>query len=416
MSIKLNSSSGSITLAPEDGSGDVSVTIPRAGVIPTKSTIDALGIAATSVTGAQASAITANTAKTGITSSQASAITANTAKVTNSTSASDLTSGTLADARFPATLPAISGANLTNLPAGGATSINGLTDVDTSTAAPTDGQVLAWDNTASKWEPTASASSESFAYTATSGQTAFTGADTNSATLSYTVGKIHVFLNGILLDAADYTATNGTLITLAVGATTGDTLQVVAYGVLVSAGGGGGGGAWNKISTTAITSTTAEVEYTLSGYTVYKIIYHGVNFGANESGLGIKMTLGASGTYSETLKWQQWRMGGMNSASTVSGYGGTGSLMGFWGGFKVLSTNGNTSGEITIFNTAGQPVIRVHDQNVDDYGGVGIGTTTAVAGFETPTATGTIGKFKLLAGTTTESFEQGTFILYGLTT
>ena len=145
MSIKLKTASGSITLAPEDGSGDVSVTIPRAGVMPTKSTIDALGIAATSVTGSQASAITANTAKTGITSGQASAISANTAKVgittgqasaisantakvTNSTDASDLVSGTLADARFPATLPAISGANLTNLPAGGATSINGLTD------------------------------------------------------------------------------------------------------------------------------------------------------------------------------------------------------------------------------------------------------------------------------------------------
>jgi hypothetical protein len=61
-------------------------------------------------------AVALNTAKTGITSGQASAITANTAKVTNSTDASDLTSGTLADARFPATLPAISGANLTNLP------------------------------------------------------------------------------------------------------------------------------------------------------------------------------------------------------------------------------------------------------------------------------------------------------------
>ena len=43
------------------------------------------------------------------------AIAANTAKVTNSTSASDLTSGTLADARFPATLPAISAANLTDI-------------------------------------------------------------------------------------------------------------------------------------------------------------------------------------------------------------------------------------------------------------------------------------------------------------
>lgn len=36
-------------------------------------------------------------------------------------SASNLTSGTVPDARFPATLPAISGANLTNLPAGGIT-------------------------------------------------------------------------------------------------------------------------------------------------------------------------------------------------------------------------------------------------------------------------------------------------------
>ena len=61
--------------------------------------------------------ITANSAKTGITSGQASAITANTAKVTNSTSASDLTSGTLPDAAFPSTLPAASGANLTALPA-----------------------------------------------------------------------------------------------------------------------------------------------------------------------------------------------------------------------------------------------------------------------------------------------------------
>ena len=32
-------------------------------------------------------------------------------------------------------------------------SINDLSDVDTATVAPTDGQVLAWDNTAGKWEP-----------------------------------------------------------------------------------------------------------------------------------------------------------------------------------------------------------------------------------------------------------------------
>ena len=48
-----------------------------------------------------------------------SAIAANTAKDLTALSASNLTSGTVPDARFPATLPAISGANLTNLPAGG---------------------------------------------------------------------------------------------------------------------------------------------------------------------------------------------------------------------------------------------------------------------------------------------------------
>ena len=62
----------------------------------------AANTAKTGITTSQASAITANTAKTGITSGQASAITANTAKVTNSTSASDLASGTLPSARLPA--------------------------------------------------------------------------------------------------------------------------------------------------------------------------------------------------------------------------------------------------------------------------------------------------------------------------
>ena len=48
-----------------------------------------------------------------------SAIAANTAKDLTALSASNLTSGTVPDARFPAALPAVSGANLTNLPASG---------------------------------------------------------------------------------------------------------------------------------------------------------------------------------------------------------------------------------------------------------------------------------------------------------
>ena len=46
--------------------------------------------------------------------------------------ASDLASGTIPDARFPATLPAVSGANLTGLPAGGAF-VKGVVGVTTLT-------------------------------------------------------------------------------------------------------------------------------------------------------------------------------------------------------------------------------------------------------------------------------------------
>jgi len=59
-------------------------------------------------------------------------------------------------------------------------------------------------------------------FTATANQTTFS--------VSYTVGFVEVFLNGSKLSAADFTATNGTSIVLASGATVGDTLDVVAYG------------------------------------------------------------------------------------------------------------------------------------------------------------------------------------------
>jgi len=53
-----------------------------------------------------------------------------------------------------------------------------------------------------------------YLYNATAGQTTFTGSDANSYTLAYTAGSIQVFLNGILLTAEDYTATDGTTIVL----------------------------------------------------------------------------------------------------------------------------------------------------------------------------------------------------------
>ena len=86
---------------------------------------------------------------------------------------------------------------------------------------------------------------QTYDYTATAGQTSFSGSDNNSQTLVYTDSAyIDVYQNGILLVPSDYTATTGTTVVLDTGATVSDTLQIVVYDVFsvadtVSAGSGG---------------------------------------------------------------------------------------------------------------------------------------------------------------------------------
>ena len=77
---------------------------------------------------------------------------------------------------------------------------------------------------------TVNGTSNRFEYTATAGQTTFSGADSNSAVMAYDAGFIDVYLNGVKLANADYTATTGTSVVLASGASVNDILMVVAYG------------------------------------------------------------------------------------------------------------------------------------------------------------------------------------------
>ncbi len=72
-------------------------------------------------------------------------------------------------------------------------------------------------------------------YTATAAQTAFTGADVNGNTLDISAnGRIHVFLNGVRLDASDFTQTANT-VTLASGATVNDEIVIVTEGQYINA-------------------------------------------------------------------------------------------------------------------------------------------------------------------------------------
>ena len=83
--------------------------------------------------------------------------------------------------------------------------------------------------------PTPQATQSRDSFTATASQTSF-------ATAGYTPQFLDVYLNGIFLsNGEDYTASNGSDVILTLGASAGDTLEVVAYTTFEVANVSGGG-------------------------------------------------------------------------------------------------------------------------------------------------------------------------------
>ena len=76
-----------------------------------------------------------------------------------------------------------------------------------------------------------------YMYTATAGQTTFSGTDTQNLTLSYSDSNfIDVYQNGVLLKTGtDYTATSGTSVVLTTGASVSDVVEMIVYDVFASA-------------------------------------------------------------------------------------------------------------------------------------------------------------------------------------
>ena len=96
-------------------------------------------------------------------------------------------------------------------------------------AAGTNGYILTMASGVPSWAAN-SATGASFNvtdFTATAGQTTFT--------VTYTVGLVEVYRNGVKLAIADYTASNGTTIVLATGANAGDVIEVVAFAAVNTA-------------------------------------------------------------------------------------------------------------------------------------------------------------------------------------
>ena len=99
------------------------------------------------------------------------------------------------------------------------------------TVVSTDKGMYVWEGTT--WIPASAASSAIltvYKYIATAGQTSFSGVDTQSLTLVYTVGSVLVSQNGSwITGGSDFTATTGSSIVLSVGATVGDEIAIYAF-------------------------------------------------------------------------------------------------------------------------------------------------------------------------------------------
>jgi hypothetical protein len=204
---------------------------------------------ASSAASATAAASSASAASTSASNASSSASAASTSASNASTSASTA-STEASNAATSASNASTSATSAANSAAAAASALDSFDDryLGTKTSDPTvdnDGNALAtgalyFSTTANvmkvydgaSWIAATSAGATSllrFRYVATSGQTTFSGADSASATLSYTVNNIEVMRNGVTLDTSEYTASNGTSIVLTVAAGTGDIIDIIAF-------------------------------------------------------------------------------------------------------------------------------------------------------------------------------------------
>ena len=101
-----------------------------------------------------------------------------------------------------------------------------------------------------------------YVYTATAGQTSFSGNDSVGISLTYTDSEyLDVYQNDVLLvPGSDYTATTGTTVVLVTGASADDKVEMISYqafGVADTVSRADGGAFGGNISTPIVTATTS---------------------------------------------------------------------------------------------------------------------------------------------------------------
>jgi hypothetical protein len=194
--------------------------------------------------------------------------------------------------------------------------------------------------------------------TATAGQTSFTA--------NYTVNYVQVYVNGILLNSADYTATTGTTVVLASAAAAGDIVDVLAINIGTFTGGvtitgtptNGQIATWTgstsiqgtTILPTANGGTGASLSPTTAGNTIFST--DGTNWSSTQKivqGTSVASTSGTSIDFTGIPSWVKRVTFMLNGVST-SGTSPIQIRLGTSGGF-VTSGYSSNAGFISSAST-----------------------------------------------------------------
>jgi len=255
-------------------------------------------------------------------------------------------------------------------------------------SAGTNGQILTLASGVPSWAANSAATSRTTTtFTATAGQTTFT--------VSYNVGYIDIFRNGVRLATGDYTATNGTTVVLATGANLGDTVEMVAYSSLSVAG---GVTSFSAGSTGLTPSAVSAGAITLGGTLAVANGGTGVtsSTGSGNNVLSTSPTLvtpvlgtPTSGTLTNCTGYTTANLSGnINLASQVTGTlpvanGGTGVTTSTGTGSTVLSASPTFTGTVVAptINAGAATALTLQSAGttavtIDTSQNVGIGTTT----------------------------------------
>ena len=195
-----------------------------------------------------------------------------------------------------------------------------------------------------------------FIYTATSGQTTFSGADDNGNTLAYTAANFDVFLNGVLLDDSDYTATNGTSVVLGSAAAASDILTGKAWSVnnVSSFDVNGTEFVLDLDGDTSLTADTDDqIDIKIGGSDIYTLTATTFDFNGQELILDADAD---TSIHASTDDQVDIKIGGTDRFSIASTGKVTVTSTGAASNFDVVGTDAGTLGpDLTLHHNSGSP-------------------------------------------------------------